>query len=63
MDAIEALREERAILVRRLKNIDGAIGLLTDHPAPGPQKHKVSAAARLKMSQAAKKRWAAKKKG
>jgi hypothetical protein len=66
MDAIDQLRKEREALVKRLKNVDGAITLLTDHPATGnraPAKKQVSAAARLKMSQAAKARWAEKKKG
>jgi hypothetical protein len=66
MDAIEALKQERELLVRRLKNIDGAIGLLTDYPASGSRKpagkRTVSAAARKKMSIAARKRWADKKK-
>jgi hypothetical protein len=61
MDAIEALKKEREALVRRIKNIDGAIGLLTDHPVGGPRKRQISAAARKKMSIAAKARWATRK--
>ena len=63
MDAIEALRKEREALVRRLKNLDGAISLLSDHPVNGAGKRRVSRATRKAMSDAAKKRWAAKKKG
>jgi hypothetical protein len=66
MDILKALRDKRNELQRQLDAVDAAIKILgggvAGNPKNGKSKHKMSAASRRKMSLAAKKRWAEKKK-
>jgi hypothetical protein len=66
MDILKALHDERSKLQQQIDTVDAAIkifgGTNTGNPKNGKSKHKMSAASRRKMSLAAKKRWAEKKK-
>jgi hypothetical protein len=63
-DLLNMLQEERATLVRKLAGVDAAISALTGSVAPKPVKRRrtMSAAARMRISAAQKKRWAKRKK-
>jgi hypothetical protein len=59
MDILKALKDKRNEHQQQIDTIDAAIKLLSG----ATKKHRMSAASRRKMSLAAKKRWAEKKKG
>ena len=61
MDILKALKDKRNEFQQQIDTIDAAIKLLSGISG-NPKKRTVSAAAKRKMSLAAKKRWAAKKK-
>jgi hypothetical protein len=63
-DLLNMLQEERATLVRKLAGVDAAISALTGSAAPTTAKRRrtMSAAARMRISAAQKKRWAKRKK-
>jgi hypothetical protein len=58
MDILKALKDKRNEHQQQIDTINAAIRLLSG----AKTKHRMSAASRRKMSLAAKKRWAAKKK-
>jgi hypothetical protein len=58
MDILRALKDKRNEHQQQIDTIDAAIKLLSG----AKKKHRMSAASRQKMSLAAKKRWAEKKK-
>jgi hypothetical protein len=59
MDSVSVLKNEKAILLKRVSALDSAIKVLGGGK---PAKRHLSAAARKKMSEAGRKRWADKKK-
>jgi hypothetical protein len=59
MDILKALKDKREEYQQQIDTIDAAIKLLGGN---SKSKHKMSAASRRKMSLAAKKRWAEKRK-
>jgi hypothetical protein len=61
MDILKALKDKRNEFQQQIDTIDAAIKLLSGISG-NPKKRTVSAAAKRKMSLAAKKRWAEKKK-
>ena len=61
MHIIQALKKERDQLARKLEAIDGAIDALGGEK--GKVGHKMSAAARRKISETQKKNWAKKRSG
>jgi hypothetical protein len=61
MDILKALKDKRNEFQQQIDTIDVAIKLLSGISG-NPKKRTVSAAAKRKMSLAAKKRWAEKKK-
>lgn len=61
MDILKALRSKRSELQQELDTVDAAINILGGTGTGNPKKRTVSAAAKRKMSLAAKKRWAARK--
>jgi hypothetical protein len=62
MDILKALKDKRKEYQQQINTIDAAIKLFVGAVAGNPKKRTVSAAAKRKMSLAAKKRWAEKKK-
>jgi hypothetical protein len=62
MDILKALNDKRKEYQQQINTIDAAIKLFIGGVAGNPKKRTVSAAAKRKMSLAAKKRWAEKKK-
>jgi hypothetical protein len=62
MDILKALKDKRNALQQQVDTINAAIKILGGGIAGNPKKRTVSAAAKRKMSLAAKKRWAEKKK-
>jgi hypothetical protein len=66
MDILKVLKDKRNEHQQQIDTIDAAIKLLSGGlrvvPKNTKSKHKLSAASRRKMSLAAKKRWAEKKK-
>jgi hypothetical protein len=61
MDILKALKEKRNELKQQLDTVNAAIKILGETISGKPKKRTVSAAAKRKMSLAAKKRWAEKK--
>jgi hypothetical protein len=61
MDILKALKDKRREYQRQINTIDAAIKLLSGAVSGNLKKRTVSAAAKRKMSLAAKKRWAEKK--
>jgi len=64
MNSLEALRADREVLTKQLRAIESAIGMLKEASGGhrrGKTRH-LSAAARKKLSEAGKKRWATKRK-
>jgi len=57
-DLLKMLHNERVALARRLAGIDAAISALNGSESPTTKTRTMSAAARAKMSAAAKRRWA-----
>jgi hypothetical protein len=62
MDILKALNDKRKEYQQQINTIDAAIKLFIGGVTGNPKKRMVSAAAKRKMSLAAKKRWAEKKK-
>jgi hypothetical protein len=62
IEALRVLQKQRNEMQRQINTIDAAIRILGGRNHTGPKKRVVSAAAKRKMSLAAKKRWAARKK-
>lgn len=62
MDILKALKEKQNELQQQLDTVNAAIKILGGTISGSPEKRTVSAAAKRKMSLAAKKRWAEKKK-
>jgi hypothetical protein len=59
--AVQAIQEERKQVVGQLAKLDAALAALGANGA-GPQRHRMSAAARKRISIAQKARWAKAKK-